>query len=191
MRNARVSIFVVLMLMAFGLSTARGSFFTMPVDGTLYAVAAGGDAEALSEFGTGTAAGNFHPLITGAPSAPSPTGEVEVGKFFAGTSVDFGLKTSYFGTFYAFSIDTVGSGARTTFMDLNNSLGLGGNVVELISTNLYRLRLDDAASFAYDDDDNDVLINLRVAPGVVPEPGMLAGVGSLALLMLRLRRVRA
>src|SRR5688572_137362 len=100
------------------------------------------------------------------------------------------MSTDFNGTFSAFSNDTTSAGARTTFMDLDNSLGLGGSVVEQTGTNMYRLRLDDAASFTVDDDDDDVLINLRVEPGVVPEPVMAAGPGSLALLIMRQRRVR-
>lgn len=114
-----------------------------------------------------------------------------MGTFFAGTSIDFGMRTVFSGTYYAFSNDTTSAGARTACIDLNNSLGHGGSAVEQTGTNLYVLRLDDAASFTIDDDDNDVLLNLRIAPGVVPEPAMAAGLGSLALLMMWQRRVRA
>lgn len=174
---------IVALLIGMLAISARASFFVMPVDGTLYASSAGGAAGGVSEFGTGTSPADFHSLFTGLPAQPQPTGEVVVGYFPAGTSVDFGIKTEFLGTYYAFSDDTTSPAARTSFMDLSNSLGLGGSVVQPLGSNQYLLHLDDAASFGYDDNNYDFLINLRVAP--VPEP---AGLGVLAISGLLLSR---
>jgi hypothetical protein len=40
-------------------------------------------------------------------------------------------------------------------LDLDNSLGFGGNTFELLDTNIFLAHLDDAASFTVDDDDED------------------------------------
>lgn len=189
--GTRTSTLVAFLIGACAVS-ARAAFFVMPADGNLFAKAAGGDGGAVSQFGTGTTQANFHPLIAGVPQVPSPAGEVHVGFFLAGTSVDFAMRTVFVGdTTYAFSADTLTPASRTAFMDLDNSLGMGGNVVQSLGGGLYRLNLDDAASAGLDDDDNDFLIDLRVGP--VPEPAAagLCAAASSGLLLARRRRQRA
>lgn len=57
------------------------------------------------------------------------------------------------------------------FTDIDNSLGLGGSVVEVIGLDRWTLQLDDAASYMFDDDDNEMIIKVNVNP--VPEPSTI------------------
>lgn len=74
MRTTRLLVIVAMLVSAFAVSLARGNFFDMPVDGTLYASAAGGSAVGATSFGTGTSQSNFIALITGLPGSPAPAG---------------------------------------------------------------------------------------------------------------------
>lgn len=176
----------VFALIAFLSVPVQAAFFVMPMDGVLYARPVGGSAGGVTAFGTGTSEANFNPLFTGLPFSSEPAGEVAVGTFLAGTSVDFGMRTEFGSVYFAFSNDETSNSARTTYMDLNNSLGMGGSVVEPLGGNQYLLHLDDAASFFVDDDDDDVIIGLRVAP--LPEPAGLCLLASSGLLLMRRRR---
>jgi hypothetical protein len=49
-------------------------------------------------------------------------------------------------------------------MDLDDSLGWGGSVVQQTSPTTWTLHLDDALSYLVDDNDSDVLIQVRLAP---------------------------
>src|ERR1019366_2770532 len=148
--------------------SAQGTFFTVPYDATFYLSPLGGGAAATNEFGLGTSQTNAVPIFTGLPYHPTPPGEVAIGLVTAGTSLDFYEKTDWGGTFWAFSIDTVSAASRCAFLDLDNSLGFGGSVVEHTGPTTWTLHLDDAASFMVDDNDADVLIQIRLAP--IPEP---------------------
>ncbi len=118
-------------------------------------------------------AGEFlHPVFFGLPNNPSPNTELALGQFTAGTSIDFGIETQFGGEYFAFSNETTPAAIRA-FTDIDNSLGLGGNVVESTGLNTYVLHLDDAASFMVDDNDADILMQLRAVPGAVPEPSSL------------------
>jgi len=171
--------------------SAQLAFFTVPYDATLYLAPLGGDAGAVTEFGLGTSPANAVSIFTGLPGNPIPPGEVEIGFFAAGTALDFYEKTDWGGTLWAFSADTVSDASRCAFMDLDNSLGYGGSIVEQISLTTWTLHLDDAGSYTFDDDDNDVLIQLRLAP--IPEPTnamLVVGNGLLLLAGVRRRRVQ-
>ena len=164
-------IVIVVLLFVFGLTNAE--LFIMPEDGTLYIEASGGSAGAITEIGIGTTAANHHSLISGLPSNPSPSSEVLVGNYTAGQPVVFSMKTLWGGTTYwAFSDNTVSDASRYAFMDLNNSLGWSGKVIQQIEQYQWKMHLDDAASYLVDDDDDDVLVSLRIDP--IPEPATLS-----------------
>ena len=162
--------------------SAQGSFFTVPYDAVFYLDHIGGGGAATTEFGLGTSQVNAVPIFTGLPSNPMPPGEIEIGFVAAGARLDFYEKSDWGGTFWAFSVDTTSDAARCAFMDLNNSLGRGGSIIEQTGPTNWKLYLDDAASYMVDDSDEDVLIQIRLVP--IPEPTsvMLLGIGGLLLL---------
>lgn len=138
--------------------------FVMPYDGTLYLQQKGGEAGAITDFGIGTSPTNFVKYYSGLPNSPNPTGEVKVGYFTKGTAINFGMFTQFGSqSGWAFS---AGSAAPSvvTFSDVDNSLHMGGKITQQTSATTWLLHLDDALSYLYDDDDNDVLMQIRVAP---------------------------
>ena len=153
-----------------GTAISAGSFtvrpgkeFVMPVSGQLYLQQKGGSAGAVTTFGLGTSPANFVPYYTGLPNDPNPTGEVSVGSFTAGTTIHFGMFTQLGSeTGWAFSNGT-DQASIVAFTDVDDSLGMGGSIIQQTSANTWLLHLDDALSYLFDDDDNDVLIQLRVA----------------------------
>jgi len=160
----------------------QANLFIMPRDGDVFIRAVGGSAGAISNFGLGHNTADFHAYLFNLP-AIQPN-EVDIGHFSSGEVVPFAIFTTFSGTFYAFSTDTSTPASRTAFMDLDNSLGLGGGVIQNKGTDLYQLSLDDAASFNYDDNDNDMQISVRIAP----EPGAIALLAVVATGLLGLRR---
>lgn len=138
--------------------------FVMPVTGTLYLQQEGGSASATTSFGTGTSASNLVFYYSGLPNNPNPTGQVTLGTFTAGTLVNFGMYTTFGSqSGYAFSIGT-DQASLVAFADLSNSLGMNHGVTQQTSSTTWLLHLDDALSYLYDDDNNDVLMELIVAP---------------------------
>jgi hypothetical protein len=104
------------------------------------------------------------PYYTGLPSNPNPVGEVMVGFFPAGTIINFGMFTqSGIETGWAFSTGT-DQFSIVAFTDTDNSLGMGGSITQQTSSTTWLLHLDDALSYQVDDDDNDVLMQIRIAP---------------------------
>jgi hypothetical protein len=172
---------------------APAAFFTVPADGLVFLRPVGGDAGAVTEFGLLTPTGTQLPLFRGLPATPMPAGEVSLGFFAAGTGLDFYQTTTFGGTSTAFSTGTDLASLRA-FTDTDNSLGMGGSVITPTGPNTWLFRLDNARSFLFDDDDNDVLIELRLQaqgpPAAVPEPAglLLFGAGALGLAARRLRR---
>ena len=169
-----------------GFCPAQEPFFTVPYDSVLYLSPVGGDAGAITEFGLGTSPADTIPIFQGLPGNPVPPTEVEVGFFASGSVMNFYEKTDWGSTYWAFSVDTTTDGSRCAFMDLDNSLGLGGSIVEPTGPGTWTLHLDDAASYMIDDDDNDILIQMRLAP--VPEPATTLLASASLLLLYRLRR---
>jgi hypothetical protein len=172
----------LLLVVAAGVIAPRclANVFIMPRDGEVFIKGVGGTAGAISNFGLGEGIADFHPYLF---DLPAQTAEVDIGHFALGEVVPFATYTSFFGIFYAFSTDTTTPASRTAFMDLDNSLGLNGGVIQNKGPDLYQLALDDAASFNYDDNDNDILISVRIAP----EPSALGLLGVCALSLFRRR----
>jgi Ca2+-binding RTX toxin-like protein len=133
-------------------------FFVMPLSGDLYIQQMGGEAGADSIFGLGTSSADFVPIYSGLPNSPNPTSEVFAGAFSSGTEINFGLQTL---SLWAFSNGTDATSIEA-FFDKDNYLGMNGSVVEQTSQYTWLLHLDGATSG--DNDNNDVLIQLRIAP---------------------------
>lgn len=151
--------------------------FTMPYNGTLYLLQEGGSASATTEFGLGTSTTNFVPYYTGLPNNPNPVGEVTVGYFAAATVINFGMFTQFASqSGWAFSTGT-DEASIVAFTDTDDSLGMGGSITQQTSSTTWRLHLDDALSYLYDDDDNDVNMQIRVAPSSPQSTQKRGGVG--------------
>ena len=166
------------------LGAAEGNEFVMPIDGNLFLQQMGGEAGGVTSFGLGTSPSNFDVLYTGLPNNPSPVGEVLAGFFTAGTTIHFGEFTTFAGLEgYAFSNGT-DQASVVAFSDIDDSLGMGGSIIQQTGQDTWLLHLDDAVSYLFDDDDNDVLMQLRVAP--VPETGAapLLAAGVLVIVLL-------
>jgi hypothetical protein len=141
-------------------SPLQGHDFFAPMEGTLYVSCIGGTAGAESQFGTGTSPENFRPLLRELPSTcPSP--EVAIGHVGEGERIVFGVRTLWDGRVeWAFS-NRNDRPSTIAFGDSHNLLGLGGDVIQTLRPNLWVMHLDDAASYLVDDDNDDVLIQLR------------------------------
>src|ERR1700728_1919569 len=139
--------------------------FVVPYNATLYLQQMNGMAGAITEFGTGTTPANFVEYYSGLPNDPDPAGQVLVGSFTAGTIVNFGMFTQYSQSGWAFS-DEVGANqaALISFADLSNALGLNHSITQPTSSTTWVLWLDDAVSYLYDDDNNDVIMEILLVP---------------------------
>jgi uncharacterized protein (TIGR03437 family) len=148
---------------------AHAESFVVPSSGTLFMQCIGGSAGAVSQFGTGTSQSNFMPYLTGLPQS-CPTAEVSIGAVSAGQTVVFGIQTSWQGqTYWAFSNGT-DPASVIAFSDTHNSLGMGGNIIQQTSANTWVMHLDDAASYLVDDNNADILIQLRLGGTAAPAP---------------------
>jgi hypothetical protein len=78
-----------------------------------------------------------------------------------GERIVFGLRTSW-GELpeWAFSNRSDRS-STVAFKDGNNLLRRGGTAVQSVTPNTWILHLDDAASYLVDDDNDDILIQIR------------------------------
>jgi uncharacterized protein (TIGR03437 family) len=146
---------------------ANAESFIAPVSGTLFMQCVGGSAGATSQFGTGTSIGNFVSYLNSVPGS-CPTTEVQVGVVTAGQTVTFGIHTLWNGRdYWAFSNGT-DQASIIAFSDTHNSLGMGGNIIQQTSPNTWVMHLDDAASYLVDDNNADILIQLRLGGSATP-----------------------
>jgi hypothetical protein len=139
--------------------------FILPYTADVLLTPIGGDGGSVTEFGLGTSETNTDPLFTGLPNSSSSYGPTDIGVYTAGSSLNVYMKTAGFGTTgYAFSNDVTDVASRVAFMDLSNALGLGGSIYTKVNDTTYVMNLDDALSYPYDDDNNDVLIRITLVP---------------------------
>lgn len=164
-----------------GISLIAGSMpalaFIVPYNGDLYLTFMGGSAAANSDFGVVSSIGNLTRYFTGLPNYPSPTSEVFVGSFSTNYSIDFYVMTD---GKYGYSNQTD---------DISREVFNGG--IQQTGEYTFLLYLDDAMST--DNDNNDILMQIRISPTAVPIPGAvwLFGSGLAGLIGLKRRsRVR-
>ena len=167
--------------------------FVMPKSGYVSFQFIGGSAGGVTQFGLGTSPSNFVSLLTGLPNNPSSLKIINAGFFSAGSIVQMGMFTRFAGmSGWAFSSGT-DQASIVAFSDTHNTLGLGGSIYQQTGPHTWVLHLDDALSYLYDDDNNDVLLRMRITSKPVttttPEPasGVLLLTGSL-LVAWRARR---
>lgn len=177
MPNATAKVLLALFsLLMCGLVNAES--FVVPFRGSLYLTPLGGESDPLgrSKFGIGTTAQNFVQYFTGLAHHTVPNNEVFVGFFEAGSTVHFGMFSEYIGfADWGFSNGTDPASLKA-FSDEDNSLGMGGNIIQQTSPSTWLMNLDfanvgdPAAGIGFDDDDNDILMQIRIDPNVVPIP---------------------
>ncbi|MER2540011.1 MAG: hypothetical protein ABTQ26_12290 [Azonexus sp.] len=160
---------------------AYASLITTTAPGDLMFEYLGGEAgPSLLEFGIGTPesssslADRNMVFVIDYYRSPTPQPIVNNGYFGSGSQLDFYNLSNYNGNLFSFSSRLLSSPRNSdlaTFTDTDNSLRLGGSVVESIGSNMWILHLDDAWSYMYDDDDNEMLIKVWIAPTAgIPEP---------------------
>ncbi|HUW60696.1 MAG TPA: M56 family metallopeptidase [Candidatus Bathyarchaeia archaeon] len=143
-----------------GCWSARG--FTMPYDAVLYMTPVQGEAGGMTELGIGNSRDDCKIVFRQLPNSPQPTGEVKIGEFKKGDVIPFCMKTS-FGEDFWVSTREDSEAARVAFQDADGKLGLDdGSILEQIAPDKWLLHLDDANSYKYDDDDNDIPIVIRL-----------------------------
>jgi len=129
-----------------------------PFDCSVFLRAVGGSAGATSEVGLGTTPDNFRPFIWGLPREITDE-VVELGKFREGESIPLAIKSNFSGDHYAF----MGGQDResiTAFTDKDGSLEEHGKqLIEPVGER-FLMHLDDAASFSFDDNDQDLLVEI-------------------------------
>ena len=183
MRNhscASLFLSACLSLLTLPSDSAGAPLLVTATDGHLvFTAVEGHGATSNLEFGVGTPATNSTPadrtsvftihLVNEQIGSVTPSRKVDLGFFAAGSALDFYNLSDFAGVGWAFSrnLDSSPSAADLeVFTDRDNSLGFGGSVVEVLGVDDWILHLDDAASG--DDDDNEMLIHVRVQD--VPEP---------------------
>ncbi len=137
----------------------RPDFFVIPYDAILYFAPVEGHRGEATEFGIVTSQGDLIPIFTGLPGRPNPAGEVEIGPVSAGSRLRIYLKRN--GS-WVFSDAGSSKPSIESFSDRDDSLGGGGSIIERTRPATWVLHLDDVDST--DDDDEDVLIQIRLEP---------------------------
>ena len=166
-----VSRLVGVALVLFVVSSTRSyaESFVVPFSANLYLEVRGGEAASrgMVDFGLGTAPTNFIPYLRNLAPNTSLEGEVFLGFFGAGETVHFGMRATFLGdTAWGFSNGN-DQWSRVAFTDMDNSLGMGGRSIERTGANTWLMHLD-YANLGFDDDDNDIVIQIRLATGGDP-----------------------
>lgn len=164
----------------------------VPYDADLYFSYISGSSAASTDFGLELSDGNYTTFLSDLNSSQQPPYgyEMYAGLFTAGTELTVFELSFWHDNFHFVISDAENPSSINAFTDVNNSLGMGGTVVEQTGNFTWLLHLDDAAPFL-DDDDNDVVVQVRLMPAnaaSVPEPEMftmlVAGVAVLLMLYL-------
>jgi hypothetical protein len=172
----------ICMMVAILLMIARQAYgnFVIPYECTLFLKPMGGEAhpDGFTIFGLGTSYDNFIQIFAGQDIDLKPNYEIAIGNFNTGDIVYFAMYSEFWSeSAWAFSNDTVNPPSVTAFTDIDNSLGFGGKVIEQTGPETWLMHLDNAMSYKYDDDDNDILMQIRIIPE--PASALLIGLGCL------------
>jgi hypothetical protein len=176
---------IAAMIVLLRISTATAGLITTSIDGDLiFELLSAEGANSMQEFGIGTPSTSstraerdaifvaaLDQAVPNGFSSVLPSNPVNIGFFPAGSSLDFYEVSDFGGTFFAFSSHmgaAVTPSDRVVFTDSDNSLGFGSSVVQILGSDHWLLHLDDAASFTFDDDDDELLVRVRVEPRAAP-----------------------
>lgn len=171
-----------------------------PFDGVIqFELLDGRGATSTQEFGIGTPSLASAPadrqvvfivqLVDEVVQSVTPSAIVNWGLVAQGTELDFYNLSHFGGIAWSFSSHLSGTPSSSdlqTFRDGDNSLGLGGSVVENVGLGSWILHLDDAHSA--DDDDNELLIRVALLPVPEPSTALLFSVGCAGLCLAMIRR---
>lgn len=190
----RCAVAVIMVAVAYP-APAAPLLITTEAGDLVFEVLSGEGGASTQEFGLGSPTLSTPPALrntvfvitlNGSVSNVAPSTIRNMGFFSAGSALDFYNISDFGGTQLALSSALDGSPTPSdlvVFRDLDNSLGFGGSIVEVLGPNDWILHMDDAASYAFDDDDNEMVIRVRVVS--VPEPSTLALIGA-AMVALRI-----
>lgn len=182
---------LALMMLVF-VGAAHAAYLTPSSSGNLMIQYLGGQAgPSHQEFGTHNPVSGMNRVALQVDYT-QPLGIVPVanmGYHWAGIGIDFYERSDYMGDLTAYSNGSTLSD-MTAFTDTDNSRG---GAIEVVSANDWILHLDDAWSFRFDDDDNDLVVRVWIdpsAPVPVPEPSVLTLLAVGLLIALRVSRLR-
>jgi hypothetical protein len=139
--------------------TFHQDFFIIPYNAVLYMAPVQGGRGDSTEFGIVASQGDFLPIFTGLPGRPNPAGEVLVGPVTRGSRLRVYLEKN---NVWVFSDTASSDQTSESFWDRDNSLGGAGSIIEKTGDATWVLHLDDVGST--DDDDKDILIQIRLGP---------------------------
>lgn len=158
-----------------GSAPGQSAFLVTTTGGDLVFELLNGEGLADVEFGMGTPATGtstdqrdviFAVHLGFSEVDVEPSATVNKGYFPAGSPLDFyGISDFRGSRYWAFSSHLGGNPSSSDlamFTDTDNSLGRRGSVVETLGADHWVLHLDDAASICCDDDDNELVIGVRV-----------------------------
>ena len=129
-----------------------------PFDCKVFLRAVGGSAGATSEIGLGITPEDFRAVVSGLPQEITQE-VVQLGEFRQGDSIPLAIRTNWQGESHAF-IGRQDQASLGAFTDTDGSLQeIGKQVIEPIGEK-FLMHLDDAASFAIDDNDEDLLVEI-------------------------------
>ncbi len=163
-------------------TTPTEPFFTVPYPAELYLEPFGGSST-VKEFGIGTPALRTNYFTSFGTAVP----EVFVGVFAGGSVPNFYMMSDFGGAEYAYSsLYATNLESFITFYDPTRSFAASGSVIAQTSATTWMMNLDDANSYRFDDDDNELLMQIRLVP--IPEPSGIVLFGALGVAAFRRRR---
>lgn len=195
-RTNSIALFFLIFLTCF--AESKAAFIQTSISGNLIIEWVSSEAApAYTEFGLGTPSTNSLladrdvALIRDGTTLITPI-SVNMGFYTADSNIDFYMKDEFGGTFWAFTKNLENSPTDSdlvAFRDTDNSLGLGGSVIEVLGVDNWIFHLDGPASICCDDDDNDFVVHAYISPVPLLGSGAFFVSGVLLLLGVVKKRI--